>query len=139
MTYKEFSRHKLCIVFMVAALFIFSLESDAQTKAVAGIGNYPSGSKIPKSVFNTLPDVGVYVRDVVFEVKYNVTSYTLKLADNEGGIKQVTCQGSPFSSLAKQYINDYTKSGDIITIESIKAKDEGGREVKLPSLLYYIE
>ena len=79
------------------------------------------------------------MRDVILEIKYTVTGYTLKLADDEGNLKQVQCEGSAFSSLAKKHINDYTKAGDIISIENIRAKDEGGREVKIPALLYYIE
>jgi DNA/RNA endonuclease YhcR with UshA esterase domain len=131
--------NNLRLFFIGTALLSYSLNTSAQTQASAAVGAYPSGSQIPKAVFNSLPGVGVYVRDVVFEIKYNVTSYTLKLADDEGNLKQVQCQGSAFSSLAKKYINDYTKPGDIISIESIRAKDGGGREVKLPALLYYIE
>ena len=131
-------RFTACLFISIASLSISS-EIKAQTKPAAAVGAYPSGSQIPKSVFNTLPGVGVYVWDVVFEIKYSVISYTVKLADDEGNLKQVTCQGSAFSALAKQYINDYTKRGDVISIENIKAKDEGGREVKLPALVYYIE
>jgi len=133
------SRAYFALLFFTASFLFISGETKAQAKVAAGIGNYQSGSVIPKTIFNTLPGIGVYVRDVVFEVKYTVISYTLKLADNEGNLKQVTCQGSAFSSLAKQYINDYTKSGDVISIQNIYAKDEGGREVKLPALVYYIE
>ena len=86
-----------------------------------------------------MPGIGVYVRDVVFEIKYTVTSYTLKLADDEGNLKQIVCLGARFSPIARQYINAYTKTGDIISIENIKARDEGGREIKLPALMYYIE
>jgi len=135
MNYKKLLQIKLIGAF----LLFYSLKVSAQTQASAALGAYTSGSKIPKAVFSTLPGVGVYVRDVVLEIKYNVTSYTLKLADDEGILRQAPCQGAAFSSLAKQYINDYTKPGDIISIENIKAKDEGGREVKLPSLMYYIE
>lgn len=83
--------------------------------------------------------MGVYIKDAPFEIKYTVTSFTLKLADDEGNLKQVQCQGAAFSSLAKKYINDYTKPGDIITIENIRVRDEGGREMKIAALLYYME
>lgn len=134
MNYKSFRR------FLIGTIVLFySTKPLAQTQTSAAVGAYPSGSPIPKSVFSSLPGVGVYVRDVVFEAKYTVVSYTLKLADDEGNLKQVLCHGSAFSSLAKQCINDYARPGDVISIENIKARDGGGREVKLPSLLYYIE
>ena len=140
MNYKRLSPFKLVrFLFTSFVLLVFSLHTNAQTESFAGVGNYASGSKIPKSVFTSLPSVGVYVRDVALELKYTVTSYTLKLADDEGGIRRISCQGSSFSALAKQSINDYTKAGDVIVIENIRAKNESGAEVKLPSLVYYIE
>ena len=140
MNYKNLLPNKLFrLAFISAGLLFFSLETTAQTQPTAAVGTFQSGSKIPKIIFKSLPGIGVYVKDVVLEIKYTVTSYTLKLVDAEGNIKQVQCQRSAFSTLAKQYINDHTKPGDAISIQNIKAKDEGGSEVKLPALVYYIE
>ena len=140
MNYKNLLQTKsFGLVCIGIALLFYSLESNGQTSTSAAIGAYTSGTKIPKSVFSTLPAIGVHVKDVVLEIKYTVTSYTLKVTDEEGNIKQAHCQGSAFSALAKQYIKDYTKPGDMISIERILAKDESGREVRIPALVYYIE
>ncbi len=122
-------------------VFIASLSvtSMAQTRANANVGGFESGSKIPKSTFVTLPGVGVYIKEAPFEIKYTVLSFTVKLVDDENGVKEVSCQGSAFSALAKKYINDYAQPGDIISIQNIRVKDEGGQEKKLPALLYIIQ
>lgn len=107
--------------------------------ASAVVGGYQSGSKIAKDVFSSLPGVGVYVRDVVFELKYTVIGYTVKLVDATGNIMEINCEGAPFSPVAKRAIQENAKSGDIITIQNIRVKSEDNREMKLPALMYHIE
>lgn len=140
MNHKTFLPTKSFKLFLTSFAFVVaSFKSIAQTPASAAVDGYPSGTVIPKRVFTSQPGIGVYVKATVFEIKYQVIGYTLKIADGEGGVREVACQGSAFSSLAKQAINDYAKPGGIISIQNIRARHEGGGEMKLPALVYYIE
>jgi hypothetical protein len=105
----------------------------------ATIGGLTSGSKAVADVFKAQSGLGIYVKDSPFEVKYEVTSYTIKLEDSQGNLLSADCQGALFSPLAKQYLEQYAKTGNIVTIESIRAKDDIGRELKIPSVFYYIK
>jgi ribosomal protein L18E len=72
-------------------------------------------------------------------VKYEVLGFTLTVDDEKGGVKSVDCEGSLFSSQAKQYIEQYVKAGRVVTIDKIRVKDPSGRNLKLSSLVYYIQ
>lgn len=103
------------------------------------VGGFHSGAYISGDVFRSQPGVGIYVTNSPFEIKYEVVSFTLVLADDKGGIKKVDCNGSIFSPEAKQSLNQYLKPGDIVTIENIWAKQPDGKKFRLPSLLYNIK
>lgn len=105
----------------------------------ATIGGFISGSYITADALRSKSGVGVYIENFPFEIKYEVIGFTVVLPDDKGGIKSVDCQGSLFSAEAKQYMNQYLKAGDIVTIEKILVKNDSGREIKLPSLMYNIK
>jgi hypothetical protein len=106
---------------------------------LGSVGGFLSGAYINSDVFRSHPGLGIYVANCPFEIKYEVVSFTVVLADDKGGIKKVDCNGAVFSPEAKQNLNQYVKSGDIVTIENIWAKEPDGRKLKLPSLLYNIK
>lgn len=105
----------------------------------ATVGGFESGIRIPADVFKMQAGVGTYLRDFPFLVQNEVLEYTLRVEDEKGATKSVDCQGSRFSAEAKTYINEFVKSGSIVSIINIRAKDEGGRTMKLPSLTYHIQ
>ena len=105
----------------------------------ATVGGFASGSNVPFDAFQKQAGLGLYVKDFPFEVKYEVLTYTITLEDNKGGIVEAKCQGSSFSTAARQYIGEYLKPGRTLTIDEIRAKDASGKEVKVPSLVYYIK
>ena len=102
MNYKNVPIKLPQLLFFGAFMLCCSLTSIAQTRASANVGGFESGSKIPKSKFNTLPGVRVYIKEAPFEIKYTVIGYTVTLLDDAVGIKEVSCQGSAFSALAKK-------------------------------------
>ncbi len=108
-------------------------------RPTASVGAFSSGANIPADDFRKQAGVGLWVKDFPFEVKYEVLGYTFTIPDDNGGIKAVDIQGASFSSEAKQYIDQYLKPGKLVTIDNIRAKDTGGKELKIPSLLYYIK
>ncbi|HEY0040430.1 MAG TPA: GldM family protein [Flavisolibacter sp.] len=105
----------------------------------ATIGGFASGSKLKTDVLKRQAGIGVYLKDFPFEVKYEVVGFTFKIADDKAGVKTVDCQGPLFSSQVKQYMDEYAKPGNMITIDKIWVKDESGKELKIPALVYSIE
>jgi hypothetical protein len=105
----------------------------------ATIGGHTSGSKLTAGAFQTQAGLGVYLKDFPFDVKYKVLGFTFSVDDGKGEVKSADCQGDLFSSEAKQYIDQYVKPERVVTITNIRAKDQGGRELQLPSLMYYIQ
>jgi hypothetical protein len=103
------------------------------------IGGFKSDDNITADYFRTQIGVGTYIMDSPFEVRYEVLGFTFSVDDDKGGVKSAECQGNLFSSQARQYIDQYVKPGRTVTINNIRAKDPGGRELKLPSLVYYIK
>jgi hypothetical protein len=103
------------------------------------VGGFASGAYVDADRFRSQAGIGLYVENSPFEQKYEVVGFKLVLADHKGAIKTVDCNGNVFSDEAKQYLNQYLKPGDIVTIENIYVKGPNGREVKLPSLLYNIK
>jgi hypothetical protein len=103
------------------------------------IGGYRSGENVSASSMQSQNGIGVYVKDFPLDVQYEVLGYTLTIATDKGDVKTVDCQGAFFSPLAKDYINQYAKSGSTITVDKIRVKDQGGREGKIPSLVYFLK
>lgn len=103
------------------------------------VGGFASGSKIDAAVFKKQAGVGAYLKDFPFAVRYDVLGYTISLADEKGVRKTVTCEGAGFSAEAKNELDALLKTGTVVNITHIRAKDEGGRQLTLPSLVYYIQ
>jgi hypothetical protein len=105
----------------------------------ATVGGYPSGQTITSAALQAQAGVGAYIMDFPFDVRYKIIGYTLMMGDEKGNVKSVDCESAEFSPEAKQYINQHVKPGSIVTIDKIRAKDQGGRILKLPSLVYHIQ
>jgi hypothetical protein len=103
------------------------------------VGGFSSGAYVGSDIFRSQAGLGLYVANSPFEVKYEVLGFKLVLADDKGSVKTVDCDGAMFSPEAKQYLNQYIKSGNIVTIENIRVKAPNGKELKLPALLYNIK
>jgi hypothetical protein len=103
------------------------------------VGGHTSGSKLTADAFRAQAGLGVYLKDFPFEVRYKVLSFRFSVNDDKGGVQSADCQGSYFSSAARQYIDQYVKPGKMVTIDNIRVQDSGGRELKLPSLMYPIQ
>jgi len=103
------------------------------------VGGFASGSNVDADRFRSQAGIGLYVENSPFEQKYEVVGFKLVLPDDKGAVKTVNCDGNVFSPEAKQYLNQYLKPGDIVTIENIYVKRTNGSEFKLPALLYNIK
>lgn len=105
----------------------------------ATVGGFKSGMELTAGNLLKQPGVGVGIENFPFEINYQVLRFTVSLTDNKGNLITTNCEGSSFSAQAKQYLNDYAKPGQIVTIENIKVKQQDGSEIHLPSLLYTIK
>lgn len=104
----------------------------------ATIAGFVSGDTIAANVFRSQAGVGVYIRDFPFHVEYEMLEFTFTVNDEKGTSKSAHCQGALFSPQTKKYIDHFLKPGTAVAITNIRAKDPGGREVKVPSLIYYV-
>lgn len=105
----------------------------------AMVGGFPSGTKVSKEVLKAQPGVSVVIKDFPFDLTYNMVGFTVKLLDDANKVKEVYCEGAAFSAQARQYINEYVKPGDLVTVQNIRAKDMSGKEIRLPALVYPVE
>jgi hypothetical protein len=103
------------------------------------IGGRSSGDSISLGSLKHQGGVGCYVKDFPIAVRYMITGFRFNIEDEHGNSKAVFCEGAAFSAEVKQYIDAYAKAGKTIFIDYIRATDEGGRSLKLPSLVYYIK
>lgn len=108
-------------------------------RPAAAIGGYTSGSSLTRDILKNQAGLGVFVKDSPFEVNYEVTSFTVKLLDDKNKAVSVECNDAYFSPLAKQYMNEYLRPGDVLQITNIMVKDQSGKEIKLPALVYNIK
>lgn len=102
------------------------------------VGGFVSGAYIDAAIFKSQPGLGVYIQNFPFEMNYEVLGFSVVLMDDKGNLRTAECRGNLFSDVAKQYLSQYVKTGDIVTIENIRVKAPGGKELRLPSLLYNI-
>ncbi len=105
----------------------------------ATVGGLASGTYLTADALRSKPGVGVYVQNFPFDVKYEVSGFSVKLMDDKGNLKTANCQSNLFTDEARQYIGQYAKSGSIVTIENIVVRAPGGTELKLPALMYMIK
>lgn len=103
------------------------------------IGGFRSGDYIGADVLRSQLGLGIYVQNSPFDTKYEVVGFSVKLMDEKGSMKTADCEGNLFSATAKEYLNEYAKPGDVVTIEKILVKSEDGKKIKLPPLLYNIK
>jgi hypothetical protein len=108
-------------------------------RPVAMIGGYTSGSRLTPDILKQQSGIGVYLKDFPLELKYEVVGFKFMIGSSKGEVKAAECQGALFSSQVKQYLEEYAKPGNTITIENIWIKDQSGKELKLPALVYPIE
>lgn len=105
----------------------------------ATIGGFPSGANVTADAFKQQAGLGLYLRDFPFDVKFEVVSFAITMEDNNKNLVEANCVGSMFSDRAKQIINELVKPGKTVTIDKILAKNEAGKTMKIPSLVYYIK
>jgi gliding motility-associated protein GldM len=106
---------------------------------VATIGGVPSGENINAGAFKAQSGVGAYIKDFPFDLKYQVTSFTIT-GDGEGfdDLIEANVTGNTWNAQAQGIVRR-VRPGSFITIENIRAIGPDGRTRKLPSLLYNIK
>ncbi len=105
---------------------------------VATVGGFDSGDNVPAGAFRAQGGVGAYIKNFPFELKYTVTSFTLTADDENGDIIEAPCQGNTWSPAAMNILKNL-KNGKTVTVDNIRVIGEDGRNVKVPSLVYYIK
>lgn len=106
---------------------------------VATVGGFASGDNVPAGAFRAQAGVGAYIKDFPFELKYTVTSFVISADDpNTGDIIEAPCQGNTWSPAALALLRNL-KAGGTVTVDQIRVVGEDGRNVKVPSLVYYIK
>jgi len=105
-------------------------------KPVAKVMGKGSGS-ISRGNLSMAPGVYAELEDFLFELKYDVTKYTLVKQD---GIysKEISENGSKFTRDVQEAIKS-AKKGSRITIENIVAKGPDGREVELSPIVFKLK
>ncbi len=106
--------------------------------AVATVGGVASGENVAAGAFRAQAGVGAYIKDFPFELKYSVTSFVLTADDDNGDIIEAPCQGNTWSPAAQGILRNL-RPGRTVTIDNIRCVGEDGRNVKLPSIIYYIK
>jgi hypothetical protein len=106
---------------------------------LGSIGAHSSGDNVTADLFQKQKGVAIYIKDFPFAVKYEVIGYTFNVHTDNGDVKSANCEGAYFCSEARQFIDQYVKPGATVTIDNIRVKDEGGRELKVPGLIYHIK
>ncbi|MBS1655082.1 MAG: hypothetical protein JSU05_09565, partial [Bacteroidetes bacterium] len=76
--------------------------------------------------------------DFPFDLKYSVTSFSISADTDEGDVEEAPCTGNTWSDKALTMIKNL-KAGKLVTIDNIRAVGPDGRNMKLPSLVYYIK
>lgn len=105
---------------------------------VATVGGYASGDNVPAGAFKAQAGVGAYIKDFPFDLKYSVTSFSISADTDEGDVEEAPCTGNTWSDKALTMIKNL-KAGKLVTIDNIRAVGPDGRNMKLPSLVYYIK
>jgi len=105
---------------------------------VATVGGFPSGEQVSAGAFRAQAGVGAFIKDFPFELRYTVTSFTLASDNDDGDILEAPCQGNIWNPAAQNILKNL-KVGRTVTIDAIRVIGEDGRNVKVPSLVYYIK
>jgi hypothetical protein len=104
----------------------------------ATISGFVSGDTITANVFRSQAGVDLYIKDFPFQVEYETLEFTFTINDEKGTPKSAHCEGAFFSPQTKEYMDHFLKPGTAVAITNIRAKDPSGREVKVPSLIYFV-
>ncbi len=107
--------------------------------AQATVGGAISGDNLPAATFRAQGGVAAWIKDFPFDLKYTVTQFTFSTDTDDGDIAETTCTGNAFSPRAMEIIRSQVKSGKTVYIDNIRVQGEDGRNVKVPSLVYYIK
>jgi gliding motility-associated protein GldM len=102
------------------------------------VGGYASGDNVNAGAFKSQAGVGAYIKDFPFELQYTVTGYTISTDSDDGDIVEATVQGNAWGGSARNVLNQ-VKPGKTVYIDGIRATGPDGRNMKLPSLVYYIK
>jgi GldM C-terminal domain len=105
----------------------------------ASIGGFRSGQNIASGDLKTQAGLAVYLQDFPMDVRYEVVGFTFSVNKEKDEVATTNCEGPLFTSTVKEYISEYVKPGKTVIIDRIRVKDPGGREIKIPSLIYYIK
>ena len=108
-------------------------------KAQAYVGGNESGANISAGAFIAQAGVGAGIKDFPFELKYNVTSFSISCDNDEGDVDVENCQGNTWSARAISLIKKDVKPGRTITVDNIRVLGPDGRTSTAPSLVYYIK
>ena len=107
--------------------------------AQATVGGAISGDNIPAATFRAQGGVAAWIKDFPFDLKYTVTQFTFSTDTDDGHIAETTCTGNAFSPRAMEIIRTQVKANKTVYIDNIRVQGEDGRNVKVPSLVYYIK
>lgn len=102
------------------------------------VGQYESGANVPANAFKAQGGIGCGVKGFPFDIKYQVTRFTVSADTDDGYIDEAPCTGNMWSAKAQQIIRNL-KAGRTVTIDDLYAQGPDGRSMKLPSLVYYIK
>jgi hypothetical protein len=103
------------------------------------VGGFKSGANVSADAFRQQVGLGLYIQDFPFDVKFEVVSFTITMDTHNKDIVEARCEGAKFSDAATALISEHLKPGTTVTIDNILAKDESGKQKKIPSLVYYIK
>ena len=103
------------------------------------IGGFKSGANVPADAFRQQAGLGLYIQDFPFDVRFEVVSFTITMDTKNNDIVEARCEGAKFSEAATRLISEYLRPGATVTIDSILARDESGKQKKIPALVYYIK
>lgn len=105
---------------------------------IAEVGGFASGSNVPAGAFKAQAGVAAYIKGFPFDLKYQVTSFTLAADTDDGDIVSVNVSGNTWNTQAQNVIRGLSRD-KVVTIDNIKAAGPDGRTRTLPSLVYYIK
>ncbi|HRG82512.1 MAG TPA: gliding motility protein GldM [Chitinophagaceae bacterium] len=105
---------------------------------VATVGGVASNENMAAGQFRNQPGVSAYIKDFPLDIKYSVTSFTITMDDENGDIKEASCQGNTWCPAALNIVRS-AAPGRMVTIDNIRAVGPDGKNRKIPGLVYYIK
>jgi gliding motility-associated protein GldM len=121
----------------VAGASEFRVRTVPQSQAY--VGGQASGANIIAGAFRAQGGVQAGIKDFPFDLKYEVTSYSLSVDTDDGDIATANGTGNLFTGAVRKAIDMHVKSGKTVTIDNIRVKGPDGRTTAAPSLVFYIK